>query len=197
MTLMAALTAASTAISVLGSVQQGKAAKASANYNAQVQQNNAALATQNATLAGRAGAANAEREQMKARANVGAIKASQAANGVNVNTGSAVDVRSGAAEAGLLNAITVRSNAAKEAYGNQTQATSANAQAQLDRAQGKSAETAGYVNAAGTLLGQTTKGINQGNYDDLINSKSVNSDSFYGPSTLPWQNEPGYTVPNY
>lgn len=173
---MAVLTAASTAMSALGSIQQGKAAQASANYNAQVQQNNAAIATQNATLAGREGAANAEREQMKTRANVGAIKAAQGANGIDVNSGSAVDVRSGAAEAGLLNAITVRSNAAREAYGYQTQASSATGQAELDKAQGKNAAKAGYINAAGTFLGQTTKAINSGSYDSLMSSKSINSD---------------------
>lgn len=173
---MAVLAAASTAISALGSIQQGKAAQASANYNAEVQQNNATVAQQNATLAGREGAANAEREGMKARANVGAIKAAQAANGIDVNTGSAVDVQSGAEENGLLNAITVRSNATRQAYGYQTQAASDTGQAQLDRAQGKNAETAGYVNAAGTLLGNTSKGINSGAYDSLISSKSLNSD---------------------
>ncbi len=118
-----------TVASALGAIQQGQAAKKSANYNAQIQEHNAEIAQNNATLAGREGAANAAIEQQKARANVAGIKAAQAANGVDVNTGSAVDVRSSAAELGELNAITVRSNAVKQAYGYQTQAASDKAQA--------------------------------------------------------------------
>lgn len=179
MGVMAVLSAASAAMSALGSIQQGKAAKASANYNAQVQQNNAQIALNNATLAGREGAANAEKEQMKTRQNVGAIKAAQAASGIDINKGSAVDVQSGASEAGLLNAITVRSNAARQAYGYQTQAASATAQSELDKVQGKNAVKAGYVNAAGTFLGQTTKAINSGAYDSLMGNKAINSGDLY------------------
>ncbi len=173
--------------SALGAIQQGQAAKQSAKYNAEVQQNNAAIARQNATLAGREGAANAAIQQQKTRENVAAIKSAQAGNGVNVNTGSAVDVQSGAAEAGLLNAITVRSNAARQAYGYQTQASSSEAQSELDKAQGKNAETASYVNAGSTLIGSAQKADNSGTWDAFRSKTALNSDdtdlyasTFYG-----------------
>lgn len=191
------LTVAAIGAQALGSIAQGKQQAASDKYNAQVAENNAKIATQNATLAGQEGAANAAIEQQKTRATVGAIKSAQAANNVDVNTRSAVDVRSSAAELGELNAITIRSNAAKQAYGFQTQAASDTAQAQLDREQAKYAKEAGYVKAGTTVLGEAATAGQSGNFDSWLNSTSMNSGSFMGPSNLPWQNTPGYSVPNY
>lgn len=182
----------STAASVLGSIQQGQAAKKSANYNAQVQEHNAQLSERNATLASQEGAANTAIEQQKTRAGVAGMKAAQAANGIDVDTGSAVDVRSSAAELGELNAITVRSNAVKQAYGYQTQAASDKAQAELDRQEAKSSEDSGLINAGTTLLGNAKNASDFG-WLDFNNKKSLGGEnSFYGPSTLPWQNAPGY-----
>ena len=165
---IAIMTAVSTGMSVLGSIQQGKAAQASANYNARVQDNNAEIARRNADFAAKEGHANVEKEQLKNRATVGAIKAAQAASGVDVSGPSAVDVRSSAAELGQLNAITIRSNAVRKAYGYQTQADSHEDQAALDRAEGKNAKTAGYINAAGTFLGRTSTAAQKGNYDAWV-----------------------------
>lgn len=178
-----AITIASTVVSALSSISQGQQQAASAKYNAKVQENNAETARQNANLASAKGAANAGREQQKTRATVGAIKASQAANGIDVNTGSTVDVQSSAAELGQLNAITIRGNAARQAYGYQTQEVSDKAQAQLDRQEAKYDAAAGYLNAGSTLLSQTTTASNAGNYDAWLRKTS-----------LPWQ-QPGYTNP--
>ena len=171
--LMLISTVASTAMSALGSIQQGKAAAASAKYNAQVQENNAEIARRNAQMAVEKGNAAASAEQMKTRANVGAIKAAQAASGVDVGSESSVDVRSSAAELGMLNTISIRSNAAREAYGYQTRELDALSQAQLDRSEGKSAKAAGYMGAAGTILGGV-KPINDA-WGDWNSSTSLNS----------------------
>ncbi len=165
----------SLASSALGSIAQGRAASQSAKYNAQIQQNNAQIAEQNSRLASEEGAANAAAASQKTRAEVGGIKAAQAANNLDVNKGSAVDVRSSAAELGELNAITIRSNAACQAYGYQTQSASDTAQADLDRQQGKSAETAGYINAGTTLLSGGAQGSNTGLWGDYTNKNSLNS----------------------
>lgn len=156
------LAIASTAMSALGQIQQGKAANASAKYNAQVQENNAKVLRDNAALAGAEGSANSERQQMKTRATVGGFKAAQAANGIDVNSKSAVDVRSSAAELGQLDAITIRSNAARKAYGYETEAVNSESQAALDRASGKFAKQASYIGAASTILGGATKGQTDG-----------------------------------
>jgi len=182
MGITAILTAASVGMQALGSIQQGKAAAASAKYNAQVQQNNAEIARRNAQMAIEKGNAAASAEQQKTRANVGAIKAAQAASGVDVGSESAVDVRSSAAELGMLNTISIRSNAAREAYGYQTRELDALSQSQLDTAQGKSAKQAGYMDAGGTILGGA-KPIKDA-WGDYNNSKSL----------FPWQ-QPGNVNP--
>lgn len=164
----------------LGSIQQGNAAASSAKYNAQIQENNAKIAQQNSIFASEQGAANAGIEQQKTRAQVGAIKAAQAANGVDVNSGSAIDVRSSAESLGMLNAITIRSNASRHAYGYQTEAASDKAQAALDKQQAKYAKTAGYVGAGTSILGGAAKASESGTWDKYINNSSMNGGSAGG-----------------
>lgn len=175
-TILSALGGLSTAASALGSISAGRAQAASAKYNAATEANNAQLALRNATLAGQEGAANSAIEQQKTRAGVAAIKTAQAANGVDVNTGSAVDVRSSAAELGELNAITVRSNAARQAYGYQTQASSDTAQSQLDKQEAKYDTDAGYVKGAATLLSQGVSGSQSGLWSSYVNKGALNGD---------------------
>lgn len=151
---------AGTASSLLGGVtgavgayEQGQAASKAAKFNAQVERANAAISHENANIAGQAGAEQAFQVGLKNRATQGSIKANQAAAGVEVNSGSALDVRSSAAELGQLDALTVRSNAAREAYGYQQQAESHVAQSSLDLFEAKNDQTAGLINAGSTFLG--------------------------------------------
>ena len=148
-----ALTLAGTGIGALGAIQQGQASSEAAKYNASIAAANAQIASQNATFAGEAGTAQVEQASLQNRSRVGAIEANQAASGLDVNKGSAVDVRSSAQQLGELNAITVRSNAARQAYGYQTQATNYTAQSQLDKTQAENDLTSSYINAGGTVLG--------------------------------------------
>lgn len=168
--LSTAATLASGAISAVGSIEKGQASSAAAKYNAGIAQNNATIAQQNATFAGQEGEQNAAIAEGKTRAQVGAITAAQAANGVEVNSGSALDVRSSAAELGELNAINIRANAARQAYGFQTEATSDQAQAQLNKSQAQSDSTAGYIGAGSTLL--SAAGNKNKNYSDFLSSQS-------------------------
>lgn len=184
--------AGSAVLGAISSIKQGNAEAAAANYNAQVSANNAAIANKNAEYAGAEGEAAVQQQQLKTRAEVGAIKANQAAAGVDVNQGSPVDVRSSAAELGELNAITVRSNAARQAYGYQTEAASDLGQAALDKSQASNDKSAGYINAGTTLLGGASK-VND-SYNSFIGSKGIGSgdsaplsddDVFSGAGMLP------------
>lgn len=149
----AALAVVGAAVSAYGQMQSADAASKASSYNAAVARNNAIIANQNAEYAAKAGEAQAEQASLKSRAEVGAIKANQAAGNVDVNSGSALDVRSSAKELGQLNAITVRSNAARTAYGYQTQATGYKAQSQLDDFESSSAKSSGNIAALGTVIG--------------------------------------------
>lgn len=146
----AVVAAAGTAYS---QVQASNAASQASKFNEQVAANNAQIALQNANWASQAGEQQAAAAQQKTRATVGAIKTAQAASGVDVNTGSAVDVRSSAASLGELDAINIRSNAARQAYGYQTSSASETAKSQLDQYTAQNDVTAGQLNAAGTIIG--------------------------------------------
>lgn len=143
---------AGTAISAVGAVQAGQASKSAAAYQAQVARNNATIAEQNADYALRAGAQKEQTEGMKAAAVGGRVRAAIAANGVDVNTGSASDVQEGVRDSGTLDQQTVDQDAALKAYGYRSQATSFDAQAGLSELEGENAESAGNTRGLGTLL---------------------------------------------
>lgn len=151
-------TALSGAVGVYGALKTAQAQKNSANYNAAVANINATQAERNRELASEQGMAEQAIQQRKTRAEVGAIRANQAASGVDVNSGSALDVRSSAAELGELDAISVRQKGTLAAYGYDTQKTGFQDEASLDTQEAKSASEAGNINAATSLLGSVSTG---------------------------------------
>ncbi len=159
---------AGTALSAYGSYEAGQSQAKAAAYQAQVAANNAAIAQTNARMDIQAGEIAAVNKGLQTRAKVGEEKAGQGAAGVDVNTGSAVSTRAGTAETGMLDALTIRSNAAKEAYGQEVQATSDTAQGQLLTMQGQQAATAGDIGAGASLLtGASTVGANWAKFQNL------------------------------
>lgn len=150
---VAALAAvAGAAVNAYGAYSADKAAAHNAAYQSQVARNNAAIARQNVAWVAQAGEAKVAAEGMRTRAAVGAIKAAQGAGGIDVNTGSAASVRASRGEIGALDAMTIRSNAAREAYGYETAATSDIAQAGLYSAESSQASAAAPWAALGTFL---------------------------------------------
>lgn len=152
---------AGTAISAAGQLSSGMAAGEAAGYKAQVAANNAETLKKNARMDMQAGEVAAVNRGLKTRAALGNAKATQGASGIDVNSGSAADVRAGAEEIGMLDALTVRSDAAKRAYGDLVGAQSQEEQGNLYTMEGEQAEKAGIIGAAGTLLsGASTVGGN-------------------------------------
>lgn len=171
-------------VSAYGAVSSANAQSSAAKYQAQVAQNNAQIASQNAAWASQAGETQAAAKEMETRAKIGGIKASQAAAGVDVNSGSAVDVRSSASELGELDAINIRSNAARTAYGYTNQTVSDENQSQLDQYTASNAESAGYINAGATVLGSVGKG-----YSSFAASSSIGT----ADGTTPRVDSGGYS----
>lgn len=157
-------------VSAIGGITSGEAraqqAQASAQasaYQAQVANNNATVATNNANYATEAGEVQAQNENMKGAAQIGKIKTQQAANGLDVNTGSAVAVRQGQAETNAQDVATTKSNALLTAYGYRSQAASDTAQGVLDTSAAASQTAAagtdvasGFLDASGGLLGSAS-----------------------------------------
>jgi len=149
---LTALAVGGAGLTAFGKLESGNAASEAANYQAQVYQNNQTIANQNADWAEQAGSAKEAAQGMRTAATVGSIKAKQAASGVDVNTGSNKDVTSAAADLGKLDALTIRSNTAREAYGFEVQATSAGAQAGLSQMEASHDTEAGDIGAASSLI---------------------------------------------
>ena len=145
--------AAGSAVSAVGAVESGQAQAASANYMAQVSRNNAAIEQQNAQLAIEQGQVAQQNQQLQTGQKMGGILAQQAASGIVPNTGSALDVRAGAAEMGELDQLTIRYNSQLSARNALIGAESYEAQAGLYGAQAGWDTTAGDFGAASSLLG--------------------------------------------
>lgn len=144
-----------------GAWNAGAASAAADNYRAQIALNNQQIAKQNAAWQTQAGEAQVAEAGMKTRATVGAEKAAQAAGGVDVTSGSAVDVRSSSAALGELNALTIRSNTSRQVYGSEIEAQSQGEQATLDKLAAKNDSFAGLLGVTKSLLGGASSVGNQ------------------------------------
>lgn len=159
-------------VNSIGQLVQGNAEAGAASYNAQVQRENAAIATVNSQIASQAGEQQTSVASMKNRATLGAMKTSTAAGGLSVNTGSPTTVRGSQSELGMLDAYTTRANAVKEAYGYEVQAINEKAGAELASYESKADRQAAEFSAAGTLLG--TGGEVGSQYADFLASGALN-----------------------
>jgi len=187
-----ALTAASTAVSVYSQVKAGKAAKKAGDVAGAAQEKagtlqrevseseagltdyNAAVAELQAKDAVERGAEEESRFRTTVRGMVGTQRVGFAAGNIDVGYGSAVDVQADAAYLGELDALTIRTNAAREAWGYNVQGGDLRQRALIMRQEGKNLEemarlgamgtraasgaqaTASYLGAAGSLIGGTT-----------------------------------------
>jgi hypothetical protein len=141
-------TAASAGGSILGGISAGN----SAAYSAQVARNNAQIEAQNQTRAAAATSANVEQAGLKARERDAGVRVAAAANGVDVNTGSAGDVAESQRRLGALDVSNVAERGAEATYGYGTQAVSDTAQAQLDQSQVIPDYLGGVLKGGGSLL---------------------------------------------
>jgi hypothetical protein len=165
------LMAAGTGAGATSAIAGGFATSAADTANAKLSLQNANIAKQNAGYTGAEGEINAAAKGEQTRQQVGHELAAQGASGLDVNKGSAVDVRASQAMVGTQDAATIRSNAARQAYGYNTQAAQDIGQANIYKAEGKNAKIAGFVNAA-TILGT---GAAQGAYSGLFDTSGIGS----------------------
>lgn len=144
-------------IGALGSIRSGYAESDAAKYQAQIAQNNAAIAGRNAQWASSEGDIEAQNQSLKTRAQVGATIAGAAANGLDVNSGSAKQVVQSEQMLGRLDAMTIRSNAARQAYGYLQQGQNFEGEAALKEAEAKNDVSAGFMGAGSSLLSSASQ----------------------------------------
>lgn len=155
-----AVAVAGLAVGVVGLVSsmsaQAQQAEAQANalrYQAQVAENNRQIGDQLADRATKAGEAQVSAQRLKTAAAIGGIKAHQGASGLDINSGSAVDIQSTAAEMGELDALTIRNNAAMQSYSYKLQGAGYGQTAALSMAGAQNAQTAGNLSQFTSLAG--------------------------------------------
>lgn len=139
-------------LKVSGALMEGFGSGSEADFQAAIARRNAEIASQNASYATQAGEIATYNQQLKTRAIVGQTKAAQAASGIDVNTGSAKAVQESEKLLGRLDAMTIRSEAARAAYGYQTRAAVDSARAKMYRRAGAQARIGGVLDAGATLL---------------------------------------------
>lgn len=140
-------------LGAFGANATADATQASYNYKAAVASNNAIIAKRNADAATAAGGVAAQNNDLKTRNLVGTQLVTQASNGLDVGSGTNVNVRQSAEELGHLDTLTILNNAAKNSAGFKAQGMNFTAESQLDTAAGANARTAGDINVATSLLG--------------------------------------------
>lgn len=163
-----------TAVQVVGNIEAGQAAKANANYQAQVAANNAKIATDNARNAMQVGEQQQQQEQLKTRATVGAIVAAEGANNLDTGSGSNLLVKNSAQEIGELDANTIRQQASRTSWNYETQSAAFTGEEGLQKAEGAQAQTAGFINAGSSLLSGAATIGNQQTLYSLYGSGNVN-----------------------
>lgn len=151
-----AIGTAGAAISAGGAVLGGIAAGNAASYRAKVAENNAQIERQKATYALQAGGVKAQEAGLKSAEAQAEVKTALAANNVDVNSGSALDVEAGTRQKGELDQETIANNAELQAYGYQVTATADEAQAGLDKATAEQAPIGAAIGATGSLLSNSS-----------------------------------------
>jgi hypothetical protein len=151
---------ASLGATAVGGLMQANAAKAQARsqaaasaYQAQIARNNALYAQQNATYTREKGAADAEINDRRVRAAVGAEVAQQGASGFDVNSGSPLDLRASTASLGRYDTLNIKNNAELNARAYDIEAKGQTANANLLQAQSASQKKAGTISYLSSLIG--------------------------------------------
>lgn len=137
----------------------GEAEQRAANSQADLSDYNAAVADVQAQDAHDRGALAADRFRARTRALIGEQRVGFAAGNIDVGFGSTVDVQADAAFLGELDALTVRTDAAREAWGFKIEAEDRRKGGEIQRqegvnaaASGRQRQSASRWNAAGTVF---------------------------------------------
>ncbi len=130
-------------MSAVGAIRSASAKASADNYNGQIAEQNAAIATSQ-------GEAAAQAQQRDAERQIGRGVAAYGASGVDVGSGSPTDVLADSARSAMLDNLTIRYNA-------QLRGTAYKDQANLYRSEASNDTTSGYLNAASSVVGALGK----------------------------------------
>lgn len=153
-TVAAAFFWGSMALAAAGGAYKADAENKAGQYQAEVADQNAKLNDFRAEQAGQIGAMQEERHRAKVRQLAGTQRANLAANGVDLGSGTALDMVTETYTMGEQDALMVRYNAMNEAWGFRTEAVNDRNRGRFAKAQGKNAAMGTYLTTAATMSGQ-------------------------------------------
>lgn len=143
-------------INAFGALQSGSSSSLMYGYQAGVARLNQQIALQNRDYALATGETEASRYGMKARQDLGNIRAAAGASGLDIGSGSKAMVQDSQQFVTGIDLAQIRNNAARKAYGYTVEADADSRQAtMLDRAS-SDASKAGGIKALSSLISGTT-----------------------------------------
>ncbi len=140
----------------IGSILGGNAQASNDRYQAQVAQNNAAYSARAADTALTQGQVVAQQQYQVGSQRLGQARAAEGANGVAINSGSAVDDQASIARTTALNVGAVGYNADTQAVSDRNQTANYDTQANVDRTSASNAVISGFIGGATSLLGSAS-----------------------------------------
>ena len=128
-----ALSSSQVALTAASTYSQYASLKAQGNYQSQIALSNARMAGIQADDAVQRGEKDVLKSQQETKAVGGAQRAALGAQGVAMNSGSALDVQEDTAGRGAMDALMIRNNAWRTAWGYKVQAQQDTTQAAFDK----------------------------------------------------------------
>lgn len=178
------ITAVGLAMSAYSSYQQAQSQKESLNYQSAVARNNAQLSEWQAQDSIRRGQEEEQRQRMMTAQLKGKQRVGFAASGIDISEGSAAQIQADTDWMGEQDALTIRDNANREAWGLRNQSQQYKADSVANKAIASSinplmAAGGGLLTGLGSATNKTTSKDKEGTI--LTNGKSV-SDKWYSMS---------------
>ncbi len=148
-----AATAASAGMSAIGASKQAEAQASAARYQAQVADNARKVAEWQAEDALKRGRTEEDRRRTKTALQISAQRAALASSGTLVEgEGSNIDITGDTAAAGEFDALTIRSNAERDAWSKRVQASNLHGEAALQRSKAAFADEMGMFGVGANLI---------------------------------------------
>lgn len=144
------------ALGVAGAKFSADASSDSFNFKAGIAKLNADINKQNASWAINSGAIKAENYGLKAGQEIADTKVTQAASGLDVNSGSKEAVRDSQQEVAKYDQGMIRADAAHIAHGYELKAAADTAEASMDTAAASNAQKAGKLNMLSSIIGASS-----------------------------------------
>ncbi len=141
------------AIGLVGSMMQAKGQTQNADFQSGMMKQNATFKNQTADETVIAGNTSADWQRVRTGQAIGTQRSVQAANGIDVNSGSSAQLQDDTAMIGELDALTIQNNAAREAYGYRIQAKQDMLNAGQTVQNGKTAAMGSILGGLGSAFG--------------------------------------------